>query len=72
MYWSYHILLNSSLEDNIDSTILCSISPIPVVAFVLFSAESATVEAQSTSRVLHSIRKNIKEIHLYKMVNEHF
>lgn len=44
MYWYYHILLNSAMEDNIDSTILCSIAPIPIVAFVLFSAERATVE----------------------------
>ncbi|CAO1359984.1 unnamed protein product [Diamesa hyperborea] len=70
MYWSYHILLNSSLEDSYATTILCSISPIPILSFVLFSAERATVEAVSISRVLHSIRKNIKEIHLYKMVND--
>ena len=44
MYWSYHILLNSSLEDNMDSTILCTLAPFVIVAFVLFSAERATVE----------------------------
>lgn len=47
MYWSYHILLNSSIEDSYETTILCTVSPIPILAFVLFSAEKATVEVSS-------------------------
>lgn len=53
MYWSYQILLNSSIEDSYQTTILCSISPIPILAFVLFSAEQATVEVNDNINLVY-------------------
>ena len=57
MYWSYHILLNSSIEDSYATTILCSVSPIPILSFVLFSAERAKVEVNSLNYLALTITK---------------